>query len=480
MTRSERIGTGAMGRRGFLAGLGATVAAAVLPARSRGEAPDGRMLRAEPGRLSIPGTPFGDLALPVWAYEGRVPGPLLRFSRGDRAKLWAVNGLDEATSIHWHGLRVPNRMDGAAPLTQPPIEPGAAFEYVFDLKDAGTYWYHTHMRGWNQQDRGLYGALIVDEDTPPEVDRDLLLVLDDWLVEPDGTIRDARFGNMHDWAHAGRLGTLTTVNSTSEPGIPVTPGERLRLRLVNVANAQVFSLAFAGHDPWLVAEDGDPVRPRRLGGDGIVLGPGQRADVILDAAAEPGSSHAIRAVTLSGEGAIARLDYAREAGPTRGLANAPVAPLEGNLRREPDLAGARRLRLDMEGGAMGSLGRGLFQGRMMGFRELAANRRVWAFNGIAGDMREPLARLGVGETAVLEIVNDTRWPHSIHLHGMHFRILSPNGGALGGGFRDTVTMGPMDRAEIAFVAEAPGKWMLHCHMIEHQAGGMMTWLDVTA
>ena len=466
-------------RRHVLMGLGAAVTAAMLPAPPSVASQGGTTLTPQTGRLSIPAASrFGDLSLATWAYDGIVPGPLLRYRRGDTARVRLVNDLPEPTSIHWHGLRVPNAMDGAAPLTQPAVEPGETFDYAFPVRDAGTYWYHTHTRGWYQQDRGLYGPLIVDETNPPDIDREILLVVDDWLVERGGTVDESRYGAIHDWAHAGRLGSVVTVNSRSVPAIEVRRGERLRVRLLNVANAQIFAIAFEGHDPWLIAGDGDPVQPQRVGDAPVTLGPGQRADLIVDATADPASEHVIRADTLTGEGPIARLVYSESDQPVLGVSGSDVPALEPNDRPEPDIETARQISLLMEGGAMGMMDRGMHMGRMMSFRQLAASGRVWTFNGIAGDMDEPLARLALGESAVLDITNRTRWPHSMHLHGMHFRTLSRNGEAVEEGFRDTVTMGPMEQATVAFVAEAPGRWMLHCHMIEHQAGGMMTWIDV--
>src|SRR5690606_8705650 len=111
----------------------------------------------------------------VWAY-GSVPGPVLRARQGERLRVEVVNRLDRPTTVHWHGLRVSNAMDGVPHLTQAPIAPGATFVYEFDLPDAGTYWYHPHQDSAEQIGRGLYGALIVDEHDPPAVDRELVWV----------------------------------------------------------------------------------------------------------------------------------------------------------------------------------------------------------------------------------------------------------------------------------------------------------------
>lgn len=462
-------------RRRFLAGAGATLATAGALRPGRAEAAPGNLV-ADVGRQVL-ATGRGNTTVDTWCYGGSVPGPLLRYSRGERLDLMFQNRLPEPSAVHWHGLRPPNDMDGAAPLTQLPVEPGERFRYAFDLNDAGTYWYHTHFRGWNQQDRGLYGVLIVDEDEPPKVDRDVLLVLDDWLLTRRGGLAE-NFGDLHEWAHAGRLGNLATINNDAHAAVSMRAGERIRLRLANVANAQIFALMFDGHDPVVVAEDGNPVSPWALGAGELLLGPGQRADLILDAVGAPSSRHAIRAYTLRDEIRMGSFVYADEAS-SSSLAGTDVLPLEGNARPELKLSDARRLELNMEGGAMGRMGRAMMGGRMMGMRELMRNRRIWAFNGVAGDMDTPLATVKRGETVVVDMTNDTAFPHAMHLHGMHFREVTRNGAPVANGpWRDTSLMASEDKVSIAFVAETPGKWMLHCHMIEHQAGGMMTFIEV--
>lgn len=464
-----------LNRREVLAGAGATAVAAGVPRLGHAAVP-GRRLVADMGREVLK-TGSGSLPIDAWCYGGSVPGPILRYRRGERLDVNFENRLAEPSTVHWHGLRPPNGMDGAAPLTQPPVPSGERFRYVFDLNDAGTYWYHTHFRAWNQQDRGLYGIVIVDEQSPPDVDRDLLLVLDDWVLTDRGNL-STNFGNLHEWAHAGRLGNLATINNDADATVSLRAGERVRLRLVNVANAQIFALMLDGHDPVVIAEDGNPVSPWTLDGRELLLGPGQRADLILDAVGAPSSLHSIRAYTLREEIRLGRFVYDESLGGS-GLVGTDVTPLEANARPALDLSAARRLQLRMEGGAMSGMGRAMMGGRMRNMRELMRDRRVWAFNGVAGDMDVPLATLRRGETVVIEMINDTAFPHAMHLHGMHFREVARNGTPIeNGAWRDTSLMASDDRVSIAFNAETPGKWMLHCHMVEHQAGGMMTFVEI--
>lgn len=130
---------------------------------------------------------------------------------------------------------------------------------------------------------------------------------------------------------------------------------------------------------------------------------------------------------------------------------------------------------------MGRMGAAMLHGERKGMRDLMEAGKVWSFNGIAGSHHDPaLFSTALGRTVRMPIVNDTRWPHAIHLHGHHFKVLSRNGAPVAREeWRDTVLTAPSERVEIAFVADNPGKWMLHCHMLEHQAAGMMSWFEVS-
>jgi FtsP/CotA-like multicopper oxidase with cupredoxin domain len=276
-----------MKRRTFLKLAGATAAAAVSPAPVSAAAEQPRRLRAAPGsqRLAGPGHP----GTVVWAYEGSVPGPELRYRQGERLRIEVENALDVETTVHWHGIRLPNAMDGVPHLTQPPIAArGGRFLYEFDLPDAGTYWYHPHLASPEQVGRGLYGALVVQEREPPAVDRDIVWVLSDWRLDREARVTGS-FRNVMDASHAGRIGNTVTVNGAVRESFAVRAGERIRLRLINASNARIYGLEFEGHEPWVIAFDGQPIEPHRSAR--IVLGPAQRADLVIDCAATPGSRH---------------------------------------------------------------------------------------------------------------------------------------------------------------------------------------------
>jgi len=237
-----------------------------------------RTLGAAPATLSVAGQP----ELPVWAYDGEVPGPVLRFKRGARLDLALHNQLPDPTTIHWHGIRLPNAMDGVPGLTQAPVGPGEKFHYRFALPDAGTYWYHPHLGTPEQVERGLAGALIVEDDEPPPVDLDLVWLLDDWRLDAQGRIA-GNFYNFHDVAHAGRLGQRLTVNGQMDLVQALQTGQRVRLRLINAANARIFALGLEGLSAWLIARDGMPAATAVPWEGELLLGPGMRADFIVDA-----------------------------------------------------------------------------------------------------------------------------------------------------------------------------------------------------
>lgn len=467
-----------LNRRGLMAGGGAAVVTAWLLPRAAWAEERRVSLTVAPAEASLvvdEGPPTR-----VWAYNGQVPGPLIRARQGERLMVEVVNRLDEPTTVHWHGLRIPVAMDGVPWISQPPIAPGETFTYAFDLKDAGTFWYHPHINASTQIGRGLRGVLIVDALEGPEVDRELFWVLDDWRLDPDAQI--APFGAMMDASHAGRLGDVTTVNGSIPVDQPVQAGERLRLRLANVANARTFALRFGDLPVWLIALDGHPVPPHRLEGSRILVGAGMRADLVVDIAANPGTRVAVIDDAYGPERAfeLIHLEIGDGARPSDRGAPPALAP---NPVSEPDLAAAERHRIIFEGGAMGRMMGARMGERFRSMRELAEAGRLWAINGLVPeDLQaiEPLLTLARGSSHRLELINRTAFDHPIHLHGHAFRVLSRNGATVPHTpLQDTVLLAPDETAEIAFVADNPGAWMLHCHVLEHQDAGMMAVVEVT-
>ena len=465
-------------RRAVLAGAaaGALLATAGLPARAE---PREFRLRVAPATAQLVPAPHPGTA--VWAFNGSVPGPEIRVRQGERLRLAVENALAEATTVHWHGMRVPNAMDGVPDLTQRPIAPGETFVYEFDAIDAGTFWYHPHQRGSEQVDRGLAGALIVEEPEPPAVDRDVTWVLDDWRLLADASI-SSDFGSMHDAAMMGRIGNSVTVNGTVPERFSVRAGERIRLRLINAANARIFGLEFEGHAPRIVALDGQPVEPHAPAGGRVVLGPAMRADLVLDMTGAPGARFRV-IDSFYQRGAYRLLELAYGDVPLRERAPEVELRLPPNPLAEPDVAAAERHSVAFAGGGMagmmggGMMGRGPMGGMMGGMMGRGMQHAgIWTINGVAatGHVMAPMLTLAEGRSHVLAMANDSAFHHPIHLHGHSFRVLSRNGvPTRRREWQDTVLMNPRERVDIALVADNPGDWMFHCHILEHQAAGMM-------
>lgn len=461
---------------------GGLALSAAFPRRPLQAAPNISEFRLTAGtsaKVPIVGAPYQQTS--VWAFNGLVPGPEIRVKQGGRVRVAVENRLGEETTIHWHGLRVPNAMDGVSHLTQKPIAPGGRFLYEFDVPDAGTYWYHPHQRGFEQVGRGLYGPLIVEEKQPVKIDRELTWVLDDWRLGRDAQIA-GDFTNGMDMSHAGRIGNTVTVNGRVPGYVAARAGERVRLRLINAANARTFALEFQGHRPRIIALDGQPVAPHAPAGGRIVLGAAMRADIILDMEGAPGKKFAVIDRFYRRQ-EFHLLDLAYENSPPirSHPLDAPIR-LADNTMPEPDLAAARRHEIIFGGGMMGSMRSALVDGRPMDIRAMMHKGKMWAINGVAatGHIMEPVLTLERGRTHVLAMNNDTAWHHPIHLHGHSFRVVSRNGRPTRHReWRDTVLMAPRERVDVVFVADNPGDWMFHCHILEHMAGGMMAVIRVT-
>ncbi len=419
---------------------------------------------------------FGDdqeNATQVMFYNQSIPGPVIRIPQGRESIVQLRNSLDEPTSVHWHGLRIDNAMDGVPDLTQPPVMPGQQFEYHLTPPDAGTYWYHSHMRSWAQLALGLAGVLIVEEANPPRVDQDLVFAIDDWRLDREMQMDTESFGSMHDWSHGGRLGNFITINGETEPSFEVASGERVRLRLLNIANARIMNLLFNESGISVVAIDGQPVEAFTPEDGRIVLAPGQRADLIIDMTADPGTRSAIELVIGEYAYEVAGFDYSQQARRAQ-LLDTPIRLPDNPANKIVLPTEFKRVPLLMQGGAMGGMRGAIFEGRELDIRELVQRQKVWALNGIVGMPAEPLFSVRRGTAVSLDVHNDNNWPHAMHIHGHHF-IHDRNPGW----WRDTTLFQRGERGAMQFVADNPGKWLIHCHMVEHMAGGMLTWFEVT-
>jgi FtsP/CotA-like multicopper oxidase with cupredoxin domain len=400
---------------------------------------------------------FFDRPTPVWNYNGRIPGPTIRATAGTTLAVEVINRLEEPTTVHWHGLRVDNAMDGVPGVTQDPIQPGGRFTYRLQLIESGTFWYHPHLNAGEQLERGLKGVLIVD---PPEKlpwSQDLVWLLDDWRLRRDGTI-DSRFNTPHDLMHDGRWGNAATVNGKWKPEVFVRPGERIRLRLINGANARVFLPRFDGLKATVIAVDGRPVSaPFPLAA--FVLAPGNRIDLdITIPATAAGRTFKVQDTFTRRAFPIASIQVEGGKAVETPVFEVPTAEnyIPASLFEDATVAKTWDLNA-IRGGPLG-----------IGW---SMNRKLWP-DADAGD-------LPIGKPQKIIFSNSSGRLHPMHIHGSFFRVLERNGHPAVEAFtRDTVLVGPGESIAIGLVPEHTGIWLTHCHIQSHAEAGMMTTLTV--
>ncbi len=414
----------------------------------------------------------------VWAFNGTSPGPALRYRQGESVEVLVSNRLPQPTTVHWHGMRLPHAMDGVPHVSQPPIAPGGTFAVRYRADDAGTYWYHPHQSSFEQVPRGLYGMLVVEEAKPLRVDRELEWVLADFKLDSaNRQVED--FGRVRDFGSEGRHGNVVTLNGTAagaERVVDARPGERLRIRLLNAASARAFLLEFVGLAPWIVSFDGQAVQPHPIPDGRLLLGAGQRTDLVLDMPDAAGKRFLVRDHRVGGQ-EIASLACAGR--PVRSKRLGRPAAIAPNRQAEPNLAKATDHYLVFEGGIGGEPAIGRVDGQALKVDDIMKKHGLaWTMNYTAQQehamMHEPLFRLRRGEHVTLKMMNNTDYEHPMHLHGHFFRVLRLNDvNTRLREWRDTVMIDPRGSVDIAFVAENVGEWMFHCHILDHAAGGMM-------
>ncbi|CAH1670401.1 multicopper oxidase family protein [Chelatococcus asaccharovorans] len=441
-----------------------TPAAAEPPQLTPAPVSGAQRLRA--AEASWPLKPSGD-ATRLWCFEETSPGPLLRVRKGEELAVMLENGISQPITLHWHGLRLPNRLDGVGGLTEEPLAPGASREIRFAPRDAGTYWYRSMVPALaaEQTERGLYGVLVVEEDEPPPVDADLVIVLDDWALADDGQIAPG-FGTAEEIGTVGRLGNWLTVNSEPPPeSFSVAPGGRVRLRLLNAANARPISLRFDQLAVEVIALDGQPAEPFTPARNSLALLPGNRADLIITCAPEAGVSGHVVAVLGPG---LPLLTIKTDGAPAPSANAADIKPPGNGLPETIDLAAALRVDVVLEGG-------------------LPPNTpppvdvsRIWRINGVAfTDAVAPLFSTGQGKPVVLSLVNKTEMLQALHLHGHTARLLHALDDGWEPYWQDTLAVPAGRTVRIAFITEGAGQWMISSAILDRLGGGMATWFTVT-
>ena len=421
-------------RRSVIWGAGTAIGAALLPLSPAAQPGPLRVITARTGTVNLRGENAGPT--PIRGFEGTVPGPALRVRRGEELRVRLENELVTDMTVHWHGVRVPNAMDGVAGLTQAAVAPGDSFDYRFTPPDAGTYWYYAPSRFI--EDRALYGLLVVDEVERIDVDRDVALILDAWTLGADGRI--------------GASGTTHfTANGQPVLDIPVHANERLRLRLLNAARDRLLTVRIDRHVATVVAIDGQPAEPFPARDSRVVLPPGNRIDLFIDATLAPDSIAPIFVGLDDREAPLARLVYGA-APPARARARTEVKPLPENpLPQRMNFAAAIKLEVALDDPrhrpAPGGFGR-------------------------------PLFTTAPRQTIMIGFKNTTGQAHVVHLHGHSARLLD----ALDDGWKpywlDTALAPPQRTTRIAFVADNRGKWLISSQSLRGEPG-IRTWFEVT-
>ncbi|GGC06430.1 metallo-oxidoreductase [Marinobacterium zhoushanense] len=414
-------------------------------------------LLVEPNDISlIEGT-----TTPAWCFNGGFPAPVIRARQHQSVRIGVTNRLQEPTTIHWHGLRIRNDMDGVPFLCQKPIQPGELFVYEFTPPDAGTFWYHPHMNSIEQLGRGLVGVLIVDEVEDPGFDVDLALAMKNWHVKDDGAF--TALSKPREAARMGTPGRLMTINGRQYPTYDVPAGGAVRLRFANVDNTLTYELTCSDPAVQILAIDGNALaEPRPLSGH--LVGPGMRLDLGLLA---PEEGETIRFMHRDKP-----LMQVRSVAGKRQASSLPRLPM--NPIPQPDLDNAETLNFAFEWDA--SINPVNKNGEM--------HPVFWTINRVAwqgmseGHIPEPLARLERGKTYIFSLDNATQYHHPIHLHGHTFTILDSDKREIQPYQSDTALLGKNERMRVAFVADNPGRWMYHCHVVDHMKTGLMGYVEV--
>lgn len=438
--------------------------------------PAGITLRAKAHRVA---TGIGTTGTAMTLGEGAI-GPTLRVRRGETARITLENALDEPTILHWHGLRVPEDADGHPRLA---IAPGAKYEYRFPVNDrAGTYWYHSHPhhRTGAQVYRGMAGVLIVEDAAEealglPRGAREIALLLQDRRLTPEG---DFAFDPVMHERMEGFFGDVPFGNGTPSPALSVDSAQ-YRLRVVNVTASRIMRLGLStGAKMTLVGTDGG-LLPAPVDVEHVDLATGERADLLVDfGGLAVGAQVMLKSLAFTppyqmgmgmggGMGGMGGMGGGRagqgseldllEFTVTRAVREPAWVPKPFPPIAAPEAARATRTREFR------------FQSRMM----------QHTINGREFEMDRIDEHVPFGSTEIWRFVNDSQFPHPVHMHEVQFQVLSRTGGRgrlfpWEGGLKDTVLLHPGETIEVLTTFDAyRGRFLLHCHNLVHEDMGMM-------
>jgi FtsP/CotA-like multicopper oxidase with cupredoxin domain len=395
----------------------------------------------------------------AWGFNGQVPGPVLRAKKGDTLVVKVKNSLPEPTIVHWHGIRLPASMDGTDDV-QRPIAPGETFEYRFQLPDAGTFWYHSHHNETLQVERGMYGGIVVEaENEPVIVDNERLLLIDDMKLTAGNKFK--QHGKIGRWIerHDGREGSTCLLNGKESSILQMHAGQTERWRIVNAASARYFRLSLGGRPFQVIATDGGLLEAPRTETE-LLITPGERFDILVGPFEEWDifriETLPYNRVTFLGS---KKQQYATVHVMAKKTSKAfvPEKLTEITTLTAQDATVNRKVKMSVGP----SLRRGI----------------DFLVNGELHCEDKPAT---VGELQVWEVANTSLMDHPFHLHGFFFQVIEENGQAPAyKAWKDTYNLKPKSRIKIAWLPDnRPGRWMYHCHILEHHAAGMMAHFDV--
>ncbi|MFC1862615.1 multicopper oxidase family protein [Thermodesulfobacteriota bacterium] len=414
----------------------------------------------------------------AWTFNGQVPGPEIRVKEGEIIRVILKNYLPEETSIHWHGIPLPNPMDGVPGVTQKGVGPGESFVYEFEARPSGTYMYHSHA-GY-QLDQGLYGPLIIEPARETDsYDREYSLMLEDWVMKDGGGTADTQrrssgmgmMGRRRSFGSRGgpllepvydNYGVNGKVYSALNP-LKVKKGDKVKLRLANPSSSTTYDLSLAGHVMTITHADGNPVKPIKT--EILRIGMGERYDVEF-VADNPGYWLLAAADNGFGESRLRipiRYDGIQSQKPT-----GPVFQRRMRFVSYWDMKSLDYSIMNAPGPIDRSIPQSLSGGMHSPF---------WTINGqVYPDTRN--LNVKEGERIRIGYSNHSMMPHPMHLHGHFFRIVNRSIPPDSWIQKDTVIVNPMESMEIEFNADNPGKWIHHCHNLYHMMAGMANILTV--
>lgn len=390
-------------------------------------------------------------------------------NKGQTFNVRLENHLEVPASIHWHGLVLPNNQDGVAFITQLPIYPGLSYVYRFPLLQAGTFWMHSHV---NLQEQKLLSApLILREPEDSTIaDKEAVVLLTDFTFKsPMAIFQDLKCKQkqtmspnkmvMQDIVEVDYDAFLANYHTLDNPEIiEVTPGSRVRLRMINGSSATNFFLNLGALEGEAIAVDGN--RIQFLKGTEFELSIAQRIDILVTIPQQGGyfpilaqgeGTNLQTGVVLITKGSKAPSLSPKAAQKARGLTNEQESKLHAT-NPLPEKPIDKKLKVELDGDMQ---------------------EYIWTLNGQSWPEVTPLV-VEKGQRVEITFVNTSTMSHPMHLHGHVFQVTAINGKPLSGAMRDTVLVMPSSSISIQFDADNPGVWPLHCHVLYHLEAGMLT------